>query len=231
MQGEGWIKLYWKTKESLVGSNIIALGLWSHILLSVSRKDRILHNGELLKAGECIISAAQLAKDANLCKKTVQRYLQTFETSGAISVVKKSRNGTHLSVCNWRTYQEDLSGGVAKKSRNEPATSPQRHRNAPQTENPKKGKKRESGDRARPADVNEVRRYCEERGNGVNPERFFDHYEANGWVQGRGKPVKDWKACVRTWEQNGVNVQPKQADPTDSSWETFQRIARGEADA
>lgn len=42
----------------------------------------------------------------------------------------------------------------------------------------------------------------------------MDHYEANGWVQGRGKPIKDWKAAVRTWEKNGINSRgsPKAAN-------------------
>lgn len=49
--------------------------------------------------------------------------------------------------------------------------------------------------------VEEISAYCEERSNGIPAQAFFDHYETNGWVQGRSsKPVVDWKACVRTWE-------------------------------
>ena len=39
-------------------------------------------------------------------------------------------------------------------------------------------------------------------------ERFVDHYEANGWVQARGKPIKDWKAAVRNWEKNRATMPP-----------------------
>jgi hypothetical protein len=42
--------------------------------------------------------------------------------------------------------------------------------------------------------------YCAERGNGVDPEQWFDHYESNGWRVGRN-PMKDWKAAVRKWEK------------------------------
>lgn len=52
-----------------------------------------------------------------------------------------------------------------------------------------------------PPSVEEVRAYCAERGNTVDAERFCDYYAANGWVQGRGKPIKDWRASVRTWER------------------------------
>ncbi len=52
-----------------------------------------------------------------------------------------------------------------------------------------------------PPSLQEVSDYCSERGNSVNPQKFLDHYEANGWVRGKTK-IKDWKACVRTWEKD-----------------------------
>lgn len=53
--------------------------------------------------------------------------------------------------------------------------------------------------------LDEVKAYCAERGNIVDAQRFFDFYEANGWCQGRGKPIRDWRACVRTWERMNNN--------------------------
>lgn len=52
-----------------------------------------------------------------------------------------------------------------------------------------------------PPTVEEVQEYCRERGNKVDAQRFVDFYTANGWHQGRGKPIKDWRAAVRTWER------------------------------
>lgn len=52
-----------------------------------------------------------------------------------------------------------------------------------------------------PPSLDEVRSYCTERGGVVDPERFVDFYQANGWVQGKGKPIRDWKAAVRLWER------------------------------
>lgn len=53
-----------------------------------------------------------------------------------------------------------------------------------------------------PPTLEEVTAYCQERGNNVNPQRFIDYYETRGWVLKTGQKVKDWKACVRTWEGN-----------------------------
>lgn len=52
-----------------------------------------------------------------------------------------------------------------------------------------------------PPTVEEVRAYCRERGNSVNPETFVDFYTGKGWMVGKNK-MKDWKAAVRTWEKN-----------------------------
>lgn len=51
-----------------------------------------------------------------------------------------------------------------------------------------------------PPTVDEVAQYCSERHNGVNPQTFVDFYSAKGWKVGQNQ-MKDWKACVRTWEQ------------------------------
>jgi hypothetical protein len=50
-----------------------------------------------------------------------------------------------------------------------------------------------------PPSVDEVRKYCEERKNGIDAARFVDFYSSKGWMIGKNR-VKDWRACVRTWE-------------------------------
>lgn len=47
--------------------------------------------------------------------------------------------------------------------------------------------------------IEEIQIYCEERNNNVDATTFYDFYESKGWKVGT-TPMKDWKACVRTWE-------------------------------
>mgnify|MGYP003293079402 FL=1 len=56
-----------------------------------------------------------------------------------------------------------------------------------------------------PPTVEEVAAYCRERGNHVDAQRFVDYYTANGWMRGKTK-LKDWRACVRTWERGSGGV-------------------------
>jgi len=64
--------------------------------------------------------------------------------------------------------------------------------------------------------VEEVHEYCNERKNKVCADTFIDFYESKGWMIGKGK-MKDWRACVRTWEKNTIKDKSgrKQLDNKD----------------
>jgi hypothetical protein len=59
----------------------------------------------------------------------------------------------------------------------------------------------------------DVATYCIQRSNGIDPQEFLDHYDACGWRygSGTGKPIKDWQAAVRTWENRRKTDAPKEA--------------------
>lgn len=54
--------------------------------------------------------------------------------------------------------------------------------------------------------IDEVRAYCLERKNNVDAERFVNFYASKGWMVGKNK-MRDWKACVRTWERESAGKQ------------------------
>ena len=56
--------------------------------------------------------------------------------------------------------------------------------------------------------VEEVKTYCKERKNNIDPGMFIDKNTAIGWVVGKNHtPMKDWKATIRTWEKMGVETK------------------------
>jgi predicted phage replisome organizer len=59
--------------------------------------------------------------------------------------------------------------------------------------------------------LEEVSSYCLERKNKVNPQKFINYYDSNGWKVGRNK-MKDWKATIRTWETNDYDKNTKVVD-------------------
>ena len=64
----------------------------------------------------------------------------------------------------------------------------------------------------KPPTVEEVAAYCQERQNGIDPQAFVDFYAASEWKRGNTK-IKDWKACVRTWERRDRETPPKERKP------------------
>jgi hypothetical protein len=73
-----------------------------------------------------------------------------------------------------------------------------------------------------PPTLDEVSQYVTENQYPVDAERFVDFYQANGWVQGKGKPIKDWKATVRTWSKNQSSFTSSQ-QPTESRYNLLTR--------
>lgn len=66
-----------------------------------------------------------------------------------------------------------------------------------------KGKKKRKEPFEKP-DIAEVAAYAAENELKLDPQAFMDHYDACGWVVGKNKPMRDWRAAVRNWvRRNG----------------------------
>lgn len=102
----------------------------------------------------------------------------------------------------WRANRGNVDGRVDGRASTSPSTTEQ---NRTDTDPPNGGSVAKPRKRFVKPTVEEVAAYCRERKNGIDPQRFIDHYESNGWRVGRNQtPMKDWQASIRTWEKNGV---------------------------
>lgn len=59
----------------------------------------------------------------------------------------------------------------------------------------KESKVKERGDTPT---LDDVRGYCEEKGYKYDYEKFYNYYEANGWMI-KGTPIVNWKAKLDSW--------------------------------
>lgn len=50
--------------------------------------------------------------------------------------------------------------------------------------------------------LEQVTQYCAERKNSVDPEKFYDYYQTQGWKLANGNSMKDWQSAIRTWEKS-----------------------------
>lgn len=79
--------------------------------------------------------------------------------------------------------------------------------------------------------LDDIQDYCKERGFNVDAASIYDHYTANGWVQGKNKPIKDWKAAVRQWaRREGEFSKPQPQTNNDARRGGFDDVAHNSGD-
>ena len=98
----------------------------------------------------------------------------------------------------------------------------------------KEGKEQEKKHDARarrqfvPPTLDEVRAYVAERRSPVDPVSFFEYFQAGGWVDAKGQPVRAWKQKLLTWEKFGLgkgNGKTRAAQDLDSTYDMMRRWA------
>lgn len=109
---------------------------------------------------------------------------------------RKQRQRKHLAITD--NVQDIVQDNVPQELRDK---SLELRDNSSDPELEQELEEKEKRKRFKPPSVEEVRAYCMERNNGIDPEAFVDYYTARGWKYGQGKPIADWKAAVRTWER------------------------------
>ena len=65
-----------------------------------------------------------------------------------------------------------------------------------------------------PPTLEEVKAYCQERKNNVDPVKFFDYYQQGQWKDSKGNPVKNWKQKLITWENKETKTEKPKSNNT-----------------
>lgn len=214
----GYFKVWRKQEDSAFWSmGAVYIGIWMAILHRANHKEGWFR-GEKVDPGSFVCGVESLADELKLTRQVLRTALKRFEEWGQISTNNLTNLGTKIKVCNWDLYNSKEI--EFNQPSNQPITSHQPADNQPITtikecKNVRMKELRVYGTFVPPT-VEEVAQYCQERKNGIDPQRFVDSYQAKGWMIGKNK-VKDWKACVRTWERN--EPTPSQPQRQQSFWE------------
>ena len=74
-------------------------------------------------------------------------------------------------------------------------------------------KRKKKPSRFAPPSIEEIKSVIIEKNYTVNPDVFFNHYEANGWMVGKNK-MKSWTAALASW--NGREKSTGKKGTTDA---------------
>lgn len=185
------------------------VALWIHILLRANYTANQWH-GEMFEEGTFPTSISKLAEETGLTTKQVRICLEKLQKTGEIQVESNHRY-SKIIVAKWSDYQVEDGEQTDKDG----AKSGQTQGKDRATLKEIKEINNKKNIYIRPS-LDEVKAYCLERGNSVDPQRWFDYYTSNGWKVGKN-PMKDWKACVRTWERNTNARKTEDVLPTYST--------------
>lgn len=61
--------------------------------------------------------------------------------------------------------------------------------------------KQENKPKFTPPTLEEIEQYIKEKKYSVNPKIFYDYFNEGNWIDSEGKPVKNWKQKIITWEK------------------------------
>jgi len=124
-------------------------------------------------------------------KTTTQNLLKSLVEKGALVKGEDIRNGVKFCSYtinpNWHGISKIDMGGIPKIDTNNKDINIKENRDINR--------------KFIPPTIDEVRDYCQQRGNGIDPEEFIAHYTSNGWMVGKTR-MKDWKSAIITWEKS-----------------------------
>jgi len=148
--------------------------------------------------GECFATNKYFSNLYGKSTVTISKWVSELVANGYISTHYIYKGGTKEIE---RRYirklkggiKENFKGGIKENFKDSISLSKDKHIN-------------NKGASFKKPTVNDIKEYCLWRNNGIDAETFFDFYESKNWLIGKNK-MKDWKACVRTWEkrQNKTN--------------------------
>jgi len=156
------------------------------------------------KRGQSIKSLETWSKRWKWSRDKTRRFLKMLEGCGMIAYENATKT-VRITVCNYDYYQDPCNANATEVVRNQNALKTQVH-----TDNKGKEGKQDKKKASRIPTLEEDREYLTEKGSTIDPDQFWNHYEANGWMRGKTR-IQKWKSCVVTWEK-GNKQQPNQPD-------------------
>ena len=153
----------------------------------------------IIQNNEKLVKARVFPAD-NYTDARIRSWLDRFIEKQLFQV---SDDGKLLRITNWTIYQkinrpQESKYQFTEQSVNDHGTiTPNRIE-----QNRKEKNIIEAKSKAIPSHIDEVIEYFHKRDivdYKDNAFKFFDYYASQGWKKANGRPVKDWKKCVTTW--------------------------------
>lgn len=205
-----YIKLSRKILEWEWWDDINTCRLFIYCLLKANWKDGRF-KGMVIPKGSFVSSIPKMSDETSLTIREIRTAISHLKSTGEVTC-KSYAKYTVFTVKNYCEYQQsDLQNdrkATGKRHSNDMLTTTiEEYKEGNNKKEEPKGSKK----KFIPPTVDDVRAYCQERNNKVDPQKFVDFYSCKGWMVGKNH-MKDWKAAVRTWEKSSSQSKDAPAE-------------------
>ena len=136
--------------------------------------------------GKCTASTEYFCRVYEVSRASIQNWLSLLDKNGYITRVLIYRQGSKEILSRYIKLVDKPSLKMCTDNTNINIT------NTNLTDSNKKALFKKPT-------LDEVKNYCILRKNNIDAEAFIDFYESKNFMIGINK-MKDWRACIRTWE-------------------------------
>ena len=224
---EGWIKIHRKLQSNPIWNNprmpFDYRSAWIDLLMMANHRDSeviVDYESMTVKRGQLLTSTRQLGERWQWSKNRVCKYLKLLES---LKMVTKSstKRWTLLTIEKYEVYQCEQDTSVDTDGTQE-GHGYALNKNVKNEKNNNNIYINNNSRAFQKPTLEEVKTYCLERKNDVDPEAFISFYDSKGWMIGKNK-MKDWKAAVRTWEKSRKgSSQGQGAAPKKNKFNNFE---------
>jgi len=199
----GYIKVWRKTIDSgwLQNHKLCSFWLWCLLKATHQEYNQIVGCQTVhLMPGEFVFGRKVAAKELKMSEQEIRTLVDSMRKRKNLTI-KSTNKFSIISIVNWETYQDQET--IDNQQINQPLTN-----NQPTTNHKQECKelKNKRNNIFIVPSVEEIKTYCQERKNKIDPQYFIDYQTARDWKLKGGSKIKDWKAVIRTWEKNDFST-------------------------
>jgi hypothetical protein len=179
----------------------------------------LLTNERTKQCGIYEISKKQMSFELGYSIDKVSKLLAYFIKVGKILYSETTKE---VALKNWMKYNGSTSPKVVSCIKSELCSVKDRvlieyvngmYTASQEEQEEEEEKEEEQEKKFKKPTIEEIALYMEEKGMNNVAERFYNFYEAKGWMIGKNA-IKNWKACVITWKDGNLKIAaPVQTKP------------------
>lgn len=179
--------------------------VFMHILLHANYQESE-YRGHKIPAGACVFGRKKWAKELGLSEREIRTAMNHLKSTNEVTI-KATNKFSIVSVVKWEFWQIEEGKATNKKTNKTPTSDQQ----------PTTSKDSKNIYISTTPTIEDVRKYAKDNDLIIDADYFYKYYETAGWVDAKGKRIKNWKLKMLNWNRREVEKHDARGSDTERS--------------